>query len=62
MHVMFVCVFRERESLRERERDLQTNSNSLNERDIFKHQTQLWEREGGEKEGERDLELNDKYM
>lgn len=62
-------MFKERESLREREkeerreRDLQTNSNALNERDIFKHRTQLWERERGrEKEGERDLELNDKYM
>lgn len=43
MHVMFVCVFKERESLqRERERKRFTkNSNSLNERDIFKRQTQL---------------------
>lgn len=43
MHVMFVCVFRERESLREREKrekDLQ-KIHSLNERDIFKHRTQL---------------------
>lgn len=51
MHVMFVCVFRERVTQRERERDLQTNSNSLNERDIFKRQTQLWERE---RRGERE--------
>lgn len=57
-----MCLKRESHS-RERERKRFTkNSNSLNERDIFKHQTQLWEREGGEKEGERDLELNDKYM
>lgn len=55
---MCVCLKRESHSEREkeerRERDLQTNSNALNERDIFKHRTQLWERERGERERERE--------
>lgn len=65
MHVMFVCVFKERESLqREREKEIYKKFKLFEwERHFQTSNSTMREREGGrEKEGERDLELNDKYM